>query len=185
MASLLESLTQHYDRCSEALKTTESAQHIEPALYQVLSRDAAQVDDAVHELKERLSEMEEVFGNMSRRLADFQNLERDTIKVFFTFEQFGAELGVWMQGLQEFEARQGELKNDMAQRLEELWQVGGFYESFVGAYDAMVVEVGRRRGVAARMETVVKEARRKLEALYDGAWSHFFVGGLFFLGADV
>lgn len=170
MASLLESLTQHYDRCSEALKATESAHPVDPDLFHVLSRDAAEVDDVVHELKERLSEMEAVFGGISSKITELHNLERETIAVFSAFEQFQRELGVCMIGLQEFEARQGELKNDMATRLDELWQLGDFYESFIGAYDAMVVEVGRRKGVGARMDSVIREAARKLKALYDGSY---------------
>jgi hypothetical protein len=34
----------------------------------------------------------------------------------------------------------------------------------------MIIEVGRRKGVAARMESVVKDAVMKLQALYDGLY---------------
>lgn len=168
MASLLESLTQHYDRCSLALKSTESGTPVDPDLFHVLSRDAAEVDDVVSELKDHLSNMETVSMSISSKIEELHVLERETIAVFTAFEEFQHELGVCMDGLREFETRQDELRHDMVMRLDELWQLGEFYDGFVGAYDAMVIEVGRRKGVAARMESIVKEATRKLGALYDG-----------------
>ncbi|KAI5843236.1 autophagy protein Apg17-domain-containing protein [Tricharina praecox] len=167
MASLLESLTQHYDRCSQALKATESGTSVDPDLMLVLSRDAAEVDDVVHELKERLAEMETIYYSISSSIEELRRLERDTVAVFAAFEEFQTELAICMDGLREFEMRQAELKLDMQSRLSELWELGEFYEGFVGAYDAMVVEVGRRKGLAVRMEAVVKEAQKKLRALYD------------------
>jgi len=169
MASLLESLTQHYDRCSRALKDSEAATPVDPDLMAVLSRDAAEVDDVVHELKELLSEMEAISYGISSSIEELRLLERDTIAVFAAFEEFQSELGICMDGLREFEMLRADLKKDMENRLSELWELGEFYEGFVGAYDAMVVEVGRRKGVAVRMEAVVKEAQRKLCALYNGS----------------
>jgi autophagy-related protein 17 len=170
MASLLESLTQHYDRCSAALKSTESGTPVDPDLVIVLRRDAPEVDDVVSEIKERLAEMETIYTSISATIDDFRVLERQTIAVFNAFDEFQTELGICMDGLKEFETRQAELKNDMQLRLEELWRLGEFYEGFVRAYDAMVIEVGRRKGVAARMEAVIKEAQKKLKAIYDGAF---------------
>ncbi|KAF8527819.1 autophagy-related protein 17 [Trichophaea hybrida] len=167
MASLLESLTQHYDRCSLALKSTESSIPVDPDLFLVLSRDAAEVDDVVSEIKEHLSNMETVSTSISSKIEELRLLERETIAVFTAFEEFQRELGVCMDGLREFETRQDELRHDMVMRLDELWQLGEFYNGFVGAYDAMVIEVGRRKGVAARMESIVAEAMRKLEGLYN------------------
>jgi len=106
--------------------------------------------------------------SISSKIEELHVLERETIAVFTAFEEFQHELGVCMDGLREFETRQDELRHDMVMRLDELWQLGEFYDGFVGAYDAMVIEVGRRKGVAARMESIVKEATRKLGALYDG-----------------
>ena len=126
MASLLASLTEHYDRCSLALKAAEAGMPVDPDLFLVLSRDAV--------------------------------------------ERFQLELAACMDGLRDFEHRQTELKADMEVRLDELWQLGEFYDGFVGAYDEMILEVGRRRGVEARMETIVRDADTMLAELYDG-WS--------------
>ncbi|KAA8904403.1 autophagy-related protein 17 [Sphaerosporella brunnea] len=167
MASLLESLTQHYDRCSEALRAAESGTPVDPDLVAVLRRDAPEVDDVVSEIKERLAEMETIYTNISSAIDDVRLLERDTIAVFAAFDEFQTELGICMDGLKEFEARQAELKDDMQQRLEELWRLGEFYEGFVSAYDAMIIEVGRRKGVAVHMDAVVKEAQKKLKAIYE------------------
>lgn len=171
MASLLSSLTNHYDRCSLALKSSESSEYtplsLDCNLYLVLSRDASQVPDVVHELRERLDEMEHIFLQISRNMNELRSLEHDTITLFAAFEQFQVELAGCIDGLAVFEQKQADLKVDMESRLEELWRLGEFYDGFVGAYDAMIIEVGRRKGVAARMESVVKDAVMKLQALYD------------------
>lgn len=170
MASLLASLTEHYDRCSLALKATEAGTPVDPDLFLVLSRDAAEVDDVVTELGERLEEMEAVSASISARIGELRALERATMSVFSAVERFQLELMACMDGLRDFEHRQNELKADMEVRLDELWQLGEFYDGFVGAYDEMILEVARRRGVEARMEAIVRDASAMLADLHDG-WS--------------
>lgn len=171
MAGLLESLTQHFDQCSLALRSAESHTPIDEETFAVLGKDAGEVDDVVKELGERLAEMEDTNAGIQNKINDLHNLERDTISVFADFEHFQGELGICIDNVREFEARQVELKSDMETRLEELWQLGEFYDGFVGAYDAMIVEVGRRKGVGARMEQVVESAVKMLHALYEGSLS--------------
>ncbi|KAI5781224.1 autophagy-related protein 17 [Geopyxis carbonaria] len=167
MAGLLESLTQHFDQCSLALRSAESHTPIDGETFAVLGKDAGEVDDVVKELSERLAEMEDTNAGIQNKINDLHNLERDTISVFADFEHFQGELGICLDNVRDFEGRQVELKSEMETRLEELWQLGEFYDGFVGAYDAMIIEVGRRKGVGARMEQVVKDAVKTLHALYE------------------
>jgi autophagy-related protein 17 len=190
MAQLLESLTQHFDRCCEALKQSEPttnhnqeggmmmAESMSPeekqVMYTVLERDAHMVDDVVTELKERLSDMESIQSHVSRQIDDLVMLRQDTHATFALFERFQANLGTYVEHMREFEAQQEGYARGMEERLEELWQLADFYEGFMGAYDAMVVEVGRRKGVSARMEVVIRDAMKKLQALHDGACAFWF-----------
>jgi autophagy-related protein 17 len=168
MANLLESLTNHYDRCSDALKSAESGHPLDPDLYDILSRDAGEVPDVVRELKERLQEMEQVAGSgITASIRELNVTQHQLLALFHAFEEFSTELAACMVSLREFESRQEELKTTMSERLEELWGLGDFYEGFFGAYDAMVVEVGRRRGVQKRMELVMRDAVEKLGALHE------------------
>ncbi|KAI5815839.1 autophagy-related protein 17 [Pyronema omphalodes] len=167
MASLIQSLTQHFDRCGLALKGSESDMQVDPDLFHVLSRDAAQVDDVVAELKEILQEMEDISLGIDAKLGELRRFEDGIIGILVAFEDHQIELAAYLDGLRMFENRQKELKYDMEARLEELKAFREFYDGFRGAYDAMVVEVGRRQGVQVRMENIVKEAMRQIKELYD------------------
>lgn len=185
MAQLLESLTQHFDRCSEALKHSEAAStHNQETgmidsmpleekadLYAVLERDAREVDDVVAELKERFGEMESISSYVGKHLEDLHMLSSNAQGTFSQFEDFQGNLGVYVEKTREFETQQDGYARAMEERLDELWQLGEFYEGFMGAYDAMVVEVGRRKGVAARMEAILRDTMKKLQGLYEGKGS--------------
>lgn len=193
MAQLLESLTQHFDRCSEALKHSEAANtHNQETgmtdsmppeekadLYAVLERDAKVVDDVVAELKERLGEMESISSYVGKHVEDLHMLSNNAHGTFFLFEEFQGSLGTYIERTREFEMQQDGYARAMEERLDELWQLGEFYEGFMGAYDAMVIEVGRRKGVAARMDAILRDTMKKLQGLYEGK-GHFY---LFFFGA--
>lgn len=182
MAGLLESLTQHFDRCSEALKHSEApSTHNQETgitdsmlleekadLYAVLERDAREVDDVVAELKERLGEMESISSYVVKHVEDLHMLLNGAHVSFSLFEEFQNNLVAYVERTREFEKQQDGYSRAMEEKLDELWQLSEFYEGFMGAYDAMVIEVGRRKGVAARMEAILKDAMKKLQGLYEG-----------------
>ncbi|KAG0137087.1 autophagy-related protein 17 [Tuber indicum] len=184
MAGLLEALTQHYDRCSEALKQSEPttnhnqeggmmgmAESMSPEekqeMYRVLEKDAMEVDDVVTELKERYNDMENIQSHVLGQLEELNMLRHNTYATFALFEQFQTNLGSYVERMREFETQQEGYARGMEDRLDELWQLGEFYEGFISAYDAMVIEVGRRKGVSVRMETIIRDAMKKLQVLYD------------------
>lgn len=181
MAQLLESLTQHFDRCSQALKDSEAVNthnqensmadgislEEKDEMYKVLARDAREVDDVVAELKERLDTMEGISAYVGKRIEKLHELSDKSHSSFSLFEEFQGNLGSYVGTTKEFETQQDGYFRAMEERLDELWQLGDFYEGFMGAYDAMVIEVGRRKGVAARMDAIVKETMKKLQGLYE------------------
>jgi len=185
MAGLLEALTRHYDRCCEALKQSEPttnhnqeggmmgmAESMSPEekqeMYRILEKDALEVDDVVTELKERCSDMENIQSHVLGQLEELNMLRHNTYATFALFEQFQVNLGSYVERMREFETQQEGYVRGMEDRLDELWQLGEFYEGFISAYDAMVIEVGRRKGISVRMETIIRDAMKKLQALYDG-----------------
>lgn len=183
MAQLLESLTQHYDRCCEALKQSEPttnhnqeggmmAESMSPEekqlMYAVLERDAREVDSVVAELRERLGDMEAIQSHVARQIDDLVMLRQDTHTTFALFERFQANLAMYVDRMREFETQQDSYARGMGERLDELWRLAEFYEGFMGAYDAMIVEVGRRKGVSARMEAILRDTMKRLQMLHDG-----------------
>ncbi|KAH8153140.1 uncharacterized protein LAJ45_02727 [Morchella importuna] len=155
MAQLLESLTQHFDRCSQALRDSEAVN--------THNQESGMTD----ELKERLDTMENISTYVGKHIEKLHGLSGKAHDNFLLFEEFQGNLGGYVGTTREFETQQDGYFRAMEERLDELWQLGDFYEGFMGAYDAMVIEVGRRKGVAAGMDNIVKDAMKKLQGLYE------------------
>lgn len=167
MGQLLEGLTQHFDSCQHALKAANK-EPVPAAAIEVLARDALQVDDVVAELRDRLIEIEDQVSAVVAHVADLKEIQKLSHQSFTQFQGFTtSHIHPSVTAVQEFEYLQGTYRNDMNDRLDELDQLNHFYSQFISAYDAMVIEVGRRKGVKKRMQGVVAEARRKLDALWE------------------
>lgn len=169
MATLLASLTNHYDRCSTALKDAEGAHTLSAAdksdLYAVLANDASEVDDVCAEIRDRLADMEAFSSRIAARITALSTVHGDAQHAFGLFATFARNLAAYVDAARTFSARQADLRTGMATRLDELVALADFYDAFVAAYDAMIIEVARRKGLASRREALVADALRKLEKL--------------------
>ena len=167
MGQLLEGLTQHYDSCHLALRSADT-NPISGSALKILARDALQVDGVVAELRERLVEIEDQFAAVQAHVFDLHTIHPRPQQLFASFQSFTtSQLLPALAALHEFEYTQQTLIKGMSERLDELNQLDTFYSQFISAYDAMVLEVGRRQGVKKRMQGIVEEAMRKLDALWD------------------
>lgn len=166
MGGLLESLTTHYDLCQSTLRQLESHLPLSsPDILPVLSRDAKVVDDVVLDLQESFSKVEAASQDIQDTMSHLYHISAQSESLVAQFDAFSETLSAATHTLQSFDHTQAELASEMQTRLEELWQLADFYDGFVGAYDALVIEVARRIGVQNRMEKVVEDAKRRLDGL--------------------
>lgn len=171
MGTLLASLLQHYDRCHNALRDHESHQPVsDPELITILARDDALLGDVVSELHEHSLAVKNEFGNLQSKMQELIQADSLRRKVFEGFVDVVGEMERVVREAGEEEAKWEGLQTEVMERLEEVWDLAGFYEGFVGAYDALVVEVARRVGIGRRAENIVREVEKKLAALMEGTY---------------
>ena len=200
MADGLESLVRHFDFCVTAIKHTEgggaAAQNIagdipagveinrdddgspaEPLsdedqreMLQVLEKDAAELEEVVMEIRDRLPEMESQSEHAAAHLNRLADIYANTSAAFNLLEGVGARVPGYMTSSRDFRARWDEEKQRIQEQMGELESLREFYEGFLLAYDGLIVEVGRRRSVQNKMESVIKEAMTRVEQLYRGEW---------------
>lgn len=198
MAELLESLVRHFDLCVTALKHTEGGgavarditidmpmdinvdsddqgNPIEPIsdeekhdMLEVLAKDAAELEDVVMEIRDRLAEMETQSDHLSTRLEHLTAVHADNTAAFHQLEEVGTRLPRYASHGRDFVRRWEEQKQQIIERMDELESLREFYDNFLMAYDGMIIEIGRRRDVQNNMEAIAKEAMVKIDRLYQG-----------------
>jgi autophagy-related protein 17 len=136
----------------------------------VLTKDAAEVEDVVVEIRDRLAEMETQFDPISSHVSYLSGVHDDAFAAFQLLEEIGTRLPVYVSNSRDYLAHWDDEKRTIELRMEDLDSLREFYEGFLKAYDGLIIEVGRRRGVQVRMEAIVREAMAKVEQLHDGAF---------------
>ncbi|KAH7062232.1 autophagy-related protein 17 [Macrophomina phaseolina] len=187
-ASLLQSLVRHYDLCVTALKHTEGGNEAatratsdEPDapppppmteaeradMLAVLANDAAEVDDVVAEIRDRVSDMEGLAAEMAGHIECLQASYTAHLQAYRVMIDVGKEVPEHLAGCRTFQARWGEEKAKIEKGMLALEGLREFYDGFLDAYDGLLVEVDRRRQVRIKMELIAREALRKIDRLYE------------------
>lgn len=178
MASLLESLAKHYDLCSLALKRAEShdggisSQEEDPEteedkanMLAVLEKDAGEVDDVVNEIKERLDEMEATGILVEQTIQDIADHYRAVLALLGKMHEGQSSLVDCTIQSKEFVQKQNDNQKVIAERLDELQRLTDHYVLFGDAYDALLVEVGRRITVQRQKDAIIQEALTQIDML--------------------
>lgn len=197
MADGLESLVKHFDLCVTAIKHTEGGGDVArrladdmpegmdlgqdatgpPAdpisederleMMQVLQKDASQVEEVVTEIRDHITEMEaqhEVVIAHVKRLAEEHD---NTMLAFKHLETLGSRLPGYITQSHLFVMRWDDEKARMEERMEELEGLRFFYEGFLGAYDNLLIEIGRRKVLELKMERVAQDAMTRIQKLFE------------------
>lgn len=197
MADNLESLVKHFDLCVTAIKHTEgggdAAQRIAgelpegvdigqdganaPAdpigederreIMEVLEKDASQVEDVVIEIKEHIIEMEAQHELVTAYMDQLAEEHANTTAAFKLLEEIGLRLPGYIAQSHVFVMRWDDEKAKIEERMDELQGLRVFYDGFLRAYDNLLIEIGRRKGLEMRMEKVAQDAMARIQKLYE------------------
>lgn len=132
----------------------------------VLSKDAAEVDDVVGEIRERLADMEEQYAHIDNYVSSLRISAQKLHATLKRLTTIVTSIESYIAASTTFLTFWEQEKDVMESKQEELESLREFYEEFCAAYDGLVLEVSRRRSVQVAMDKVVKEAQKKLEDLY-------------------
>ncbi|KAK9333211.1 autophagy-related protein 17 [Lipomyces starkeyi] len=171
MGALLESLAHHYDQCSQALMTSSTSNlQDDPEredLINVLREDAAQVDDVVDELRHRYSDMKALGDSIFDFAVSSVNHYSATAELCEELSGHQTSLENHLLAARQFAEAVAEYFSRRNSLLDELDSLVEYFERFLHSYDALVLEVVRRKNTQNRMEKVVRDALDKLKFIYD------------------
>ena len=197
MAQGLESLVKHFDLCVTAIKHTEGAgdavlktvnagdlpedvdvenlegptqpmndeERIE--MLQVLGNDAGEVDEVVMEIQDRNAEMEAHLNKISMWREGSEASHSDVATAFSLLDTISSKLSNYVAESARHASRWAEDKVKIEDGIAGMEDLCETYDSFLHAYDRLIVEAARRRAVKKQMERVAEEALAKLEQLYE------------------
>ncbi|KAK9463490.1 autophagy-related protein 17 [Lipomyces oligophaga] len=180
LGSILESLAHHYDQCSQAVEFLtqpldnalsdeeyEDRKREREDLIEVLQADSAQVDEVVRELQTRFSVMvsgavtiKTFFNTVTQNYA----VVCKNSKAIFNYRD---SLDGHIQSMRKFSNAVSDYFTRRNSLLSELEQLADYFEIFLQSYDALVLEVVRRKTSQALMEKVVEQALDKLKDIYE------------------
>ena len=196
MANNLESLVKHYDLCVSAVKHTEgggdAAQRIAGSLPEgvdvgesdlnaspepisederqdminIIEKDASEVEEVVTEIRERIAEMEGQEQILMRYIDACTQEHINTNTAFKLLKGIGHRLPAFIGQSQDFLMRWEEEKLRLAEHMEELEALREFYDGFLIAYDNLLIEIGRRGELEAKVDIIIQDAMSKVNRLY-------------------
>jgi autophagy-related protein 17 len=203
MASLLDSLVQHFDLCVNAIKHTEGGfaavkkaatdnqlpdgvtvsgvieepgndSGLEPLsdedrrqMLTVLSNDAAEVEDVVLELHQRLQSMEEQHDQIQEHVGTLTTSYTSTIAAFTILDTIGSRLPAYIASSQDFLLRWADSKAQISEQMEELESIRVFYEGYMTSYHGLIEEVARRKASEEKMKAMLKKTMVQVRKLHD------------------
>ncbi|EAW14316.1 autophagy-related protein 17 [Aspergillus clavatus NRRL 1] len=134
----------------------------------VLIKDATEAEDVVMEIHDRIGEMESSLENVLAQRDALRSIYNATIDVFQHLSSLAStRLPGYIAQAHDFTRVWHEENDRIAGGLDDLAHLNSFYDGFLDAYDGLIIEVARRRHVRQRVEKVLRDAKHKLDQLYE------------------
>ncbi|KAE8354921.1 autophagy-related protein 17 [Aspergillus coremiiformis] len=134
----------------------------------VLIKDAAEAEDVVMEIQDRIGEMETVLENVVTQRDVVRSVYNATTGVFKHLSALAStHLPGYIAQAHNFTRIWHEEYEHIQSGLADLSDLNTLYDGFLEAYDGLILEVARRRHVRHRVEKVLRDAKHKLHQLYE------------------
>lgn len=134
----------------------------------VLMKDAAEAEDVVMEIQDRIGDMESVFENIMTQRDVLLSIHNATTDIFQHLSSLSSTHlpGYIAQG-HKFTRVWHDEHDRIKSGLADLSDLNSLYDGFLEAYDSLILEVSRRKHVRHRVEKVLRDTRQKLDQLYE------------------
>ncbi|RHZ44506.1 autophagy-related protein 17 [Aspergillus thermomutatus] len=134
----------------------------------VLIKDAAEAEDVVMEIQDRIGEMESVLETVLAQRDALRSIYNATTDIYQHLSSLGStRLPGYIAQAHNFTRVWHEENDRISGGLADLSDLNSLYDGFLDAYDGLIVEVARRKHVRQRVEKVLRDARHKLDQLYE------------------
>lgn len=134
----------------------------------VLIKDAAEAEDVVMEIQDRISEMESICEQMFAQRDGLLAVCNATVEVYSHLSTLASSrLPRFISQAHNFTQVWNEENDRINSALSELSDIHSFYDGYLNSYDSMILEVARRKHIRQREEKVLRETKHKLDLLYE------------------
>ncbi|KAL3471941.1 autophagy-related protein 17 [Aspergillus californicus] len=134
----------------------------------VIINDAAEAEDVVMEIQDRIGEMESVLENLLVQRDSFAAVYSATKDVFSHLSSLAStRLPGYIAQAHIFTAVWNEEHDRIKGGLADLSDLSSLYDGFLDAYDGLIIEAARRRHVRHRVEKILRDTRQKLDVLFE------------------
>lgn len=134
----------------------------------VLVKDAAEAEDVVVEIQDRIGEMEAALDSLSAQRNSLLSMYAATNDVFEHLSSLeSSRLPGYITHAHKFSRVWNEEHDCLTTGLTDLANLRALYDGFLEAYDGLILEVSRRKHMRRRVEKVLRDASQKLDQLYE------------------
>ncbi|CAJ0553290.1 Ff.00g118020.m01.CDS01 [Fusarium sp. VM40] len=136
-------------------------------MLKVVVQDAAEVDDVVQEIQERLAAMEQEYIVLQDQQETSERAYSGMVMAYVMLQEIGDRLADYVAAEGDFKTRWDMEKESIFAKLQEMQQLKEFYERYASAYDSLILEVERRRAVDDRVRSIWRKAQESANKLLD------------------
>lgn len=136
-------------------------------MFTVLATDAAEVDDVVLELQQRLASMETQYEQICDYLSSLRASYNATLTAFQLLESIGTNLPTYISSSRSFIGRWADLRAQLEAQMDDLEAMRVFYEGYLGCYDGLILEVARRKAAEEKVKHVLRKAMEQVKRIHD------------------
>lgn len=137
-------------------------------MLEVINKDAAEAEDVVLEIQDRIAEMESILENVLAQRDAMVSVYNATTEIFEHLSSLAStRLPEFIAQAHTFTRIWNEEHERIRAGMADLYDLRSLYVGFLDAYDGLILEVSRRKHVRQGVERILREARAKLDQLYE------------------
>jgi autophagy-related protein 17 len=134
----------------------------------VIMKDAHEVDAVVNEIRDALAEMEDHLDNVSSYVSNLRHTSNRHYTAYGLLKTAIEKVPDYINGCSEFQIAWENEKRLLDTKMDEIEGLTEFYEGFASGYDALIVEVHKRRAARRDMDKIARQALSQIEKLHKG-----------------
>ncbi|KAK2740951.1 autophagy protein 17 [Myotisia sp. PD_48] len=134
----------------------------------VITKDATEADDVVLEIQDRIADMESTLERVLEQRDSLLTACLSTTEVFRRLVKFSSrKLPQYVSHSQKFSQTWKSEHERMQSGMAGLDDLRALYMGFLEAYDGLILEVARRKAAKLAVTEVLRDARARLDRLYE------------------
>ncbi|KAF4119357.1 autophagy-related protein 17 [Geosmithia morbida] len=134
-------------------------------MLKVVVQDAAEVGDVVQEMADRLSAIEQESDVLHSQVGRARAAYASALDACAAMGEIGDRLPTYVAAGDDFRQRWDLEKDAVHAKLHQMAELGEFYERYARAYDSLILEVERRRGVEDRVAATWRKAQESVDKM--------------------